>query len=182
MQPSDRMAGAALTEYTPESIKEITEVLAPQSTNYANDIAEQIGQAQSSMGPNAAAAMGQSQTAGLGNYTYNRLLRPTVDTLRDEILVEGYKDALNALLSDALRAAKRNYEKSGGTTTTTNSGWDGTVEKNNGGDTDDFWKSATVTDDTASYGLREIKRPSGLTDEQWYEYAKKWVAGIAGAR
>ena len=166
------MAGAALTEYTPESIKEITEVLAPQSTNYANDIAEQIGQAQSSMGPNAAAAMGQSQTAGLGNYTYNRLLRPTVDTLRDEILVDGYFAQSGYFF----------YEKSGGTTTTTNSGWDGTVEKNNGGDTDDFWKSATVTDDKASYGLREIKRPSGLTDEQWYEYAKKWVAEIAGAR
>lgn len=165
-----------MTEYSPEAIKEITEVLAPQSTNYANAISEQIGQAQQSMGPYSAAAMGQSKTAGLGNYTYNRLLRPTVDTLRDEILVEGYKDSLNALLTDALRAAKKNYENSGGTTTT-KSGWDGTVEKKSGGgSSNNFWKKATVNDDCAYYGLYKLDRPKGMTDEEWLEYAEKWVA------
>ena len=182
MQPTDEMTGAQLTEYSPESIKEITEVLAPQSTNYANAITEQIGQAQRSMGPYSAAAMGDSKTAGIGNYTYNRLLRPTVDSLRDEILVEGYKDALNALLTDALRSAKSNYEKSGGTTTTNNSGWDGNVKKESGsGDSSNFWKSATIRDDVAYYGLYKLERPKGMTDEEWYEYAKKWVSNQAAA-
>ena len=72
-----------------EDITQIYETLAPMAGQYANAQAEQIGQAQRSMGPLAAATMGQSQTAGLGNYTYNRLMRPQVDVMRDEILVEG---------------------------------------------------------------------------------------------
>lgn len=175
MQPQDQMEGARLTEYTPESIKAITEVLAPQSTNYANAITEQIGQAQQSMGPYSAAAMGNSRTAGIGNYTYNRLVRPTVDTLRDEILVEGYKDSLNALLTDALRAAKKNYEGSGGSGTTEKSGWDGKTTKSSGGDTSDFWKKGTIRDDVAYYGLYKLDRPKNMSDEDWYDYASKWI-------
>lgn len=62
----------------------------------------------------AANVMGQSQTAGLGNYTYNRLMRPQVDTMRDEIRVQGYANQLNRLLSDALNNARSRYNKSGG--------------------------------------------------------------------
>lgn len=112
--PADEMVGAEMTEYTPDSIREVAEILAPQAGNYTNAITSQIGQAQQSMGPLAAATMGQSQTAGLGNYTYNRLVRPQVDAMRDEILVQGYTNALNKMLSDRLRAARANYSKSSG--------------------------------------------------------------------
>lgn len=180
------MEGARLTEYTPESIKAITEVLAPQSTNYANAITEQIGQAQQSMGPYAAAAMGNSKTAGIGNYTYNRLVRPTVDTLRDEILVEGYKNSLNALLTNALRTAKKNYDRSGsgsssGTTTTTKSGWDGKTTKSTSGNVSNHWKSGSYNDTSAHYGLFTLERPSGMSDSEWYEYAKRWIGEQAMA-
>lgn len=93
-------------------VAKLYENLAPQAGGYANALSEQIGQAQRSMGPLAGQAMGQSQTAGLGNYTYNRLMRPQVDTMRDDILVKGYAEQLNQLLSDALNNAKSNYNKS----------------------------------------------------------------------
>lgn len=96
---------------TPDQITETYEVLAPMATDYANANLERAGQAQASYGPLAQAAMGGSQTAGIGNYTYNRLVRPAVDTLRDQLIVEGYSAALNKQLSDSLNAAKRNYNR-----------------------------------------------------------------------
>lgn len=111
-----------------EEITKVYETLAPMAGDYMNAQAEQIGQAQRSMGPMAANVMGQSQTSGLGNYTYNRLMRPQVDTMRDEIRVQGYANQLNKLLSDALNKARNNYNKSG-------SGGGG----NNGGNSDKKW-------------------------------------------
>ena len=118
-----------------EEITKIYETLAPMTGDYANAQAEQIGQAQRSMGPMAANVMGQSQTAGLGNYTYNRLMRPQVDTMRDEIRVQGYANQLNRLLSDSLNNARSRYNRSGGGgggNTTGSSG--GTYGEDLGGD------------------------------------------------
>lgn len=119
-----------------EEITKIYETLAPMAGDYLNAQAEQIGQAQSSMGALANAVKGQSQTAGLGNYTYNRLMRPQVDTMRDEIMVKGYTNQLNRLLSDALSSARKNYiRKTGGTGTSSTSGtgasgaWSGDFEE-----------------------------------------------------
>lgn len=96
---------------SPEEIAATYEVLAPMATDYANANLERAGQAQASYGPLAQAAMGDSQTAGIGNYTYNRLVRPAVDTMRDQLIVEGYSAALNKQLSDALNKAKENYNR-----------------------------------------------------------------------
>lgn len=96
-----------------EDITQIYETLAPMAGQYANAQAEQIGQAQQSMGPLAANTMGTT-TAGLGNYTYNRLMRPQVDVMRDEILVEGYRNQLNRALSDAYNTARKNYNRRAG--------------------------------------------------------------------
>lgn len=121
-------------------ITQIYEVLAPMAGQYANAQAEQIGQAQRSMGPLAAATMGTT-TSGLGNYTYNRLMRPQVDVMRDEILVEGYRNQLNRALSDAYNTARRNYNRrssggggsggSGTTSSTTNTIEDEIIDSSN---------------------------------------------------
>lgn len=118
-----------------DEITQIYETLAPMAGDYANAQAEQIGQAQRSMGPMAANVMGQSQTAGLGNYTYNRLMRPQVDVMRDEIRTQGYANQLNRLLSDALNNARSRYNKSGSSgtqsnTTANGNKWSGEIEKN----------------------------------------------------
>ena len=94
-----------------EEITQIYETLAPMAGDYANAQAEQIGQAQRSMGTLAGRTQGAT-TSGLGNYTYNRLMRPQVQTMRDEIRVQGYANQLNRLLSDALNNARKNYNKS----------------------------------------------------------------------
>lgn len=93
-----------------EDITQIYETLAPMAGDYANAQAEQIGMAQQSMGPLAANTMGTT-TSNLGNYTYNRLMRPQVDTMRDEIRVQGYANQLNRLLSDSLNNARNNYNR-----------------------------------------------------------------------
>lgn len=105
------VTGAANTGLTPQAIADVYEVLAPMATDYANANLERAGQAQASYGPLAQAAMGDSQTAGIGNYTYNRLVRPAVDTMRDQLIVEGYSAALNKQISDSLNEAKKNYNR-----------------------------------------------------------------------
>lgn len=124
------MEGAVMSEYTPGSIREIAEILAPQAGNYTNALAGQIGQAQQSMGPLAARTMG-TPVQGLGNYTYNRLIRPQVDVMRDEILVQGYTNSLNKLLSDKLNEARNAYNRrtSGSSTTSSSTGTNKGTEK-----------------------------------------------------
>lgn len=182
--PEEQMVGAEMTSYTPDEIQRVTEVLAPQAGNYVNAITDQIGQAQESIGPLAANTMG-STTAGLGNYTYNRLARPQIDVMRDEILVKGYTDKLNKLLSDNLRAAQQNYAKSsGGTTKSSNTeNQKTTTEEKSDENSWGFWgdsstgtKSVNIGDKIAHFGLYELRRPDGLTDQQWYDYATKWAA------
>lgn len=182
MQPTDEMKGARLDTYTPESIREIAEVLAPQATNYTNAVTEQIGQAQKSIGPLAANAMG-STTAGLGNYTYNRLIRPTVDVLRDEILVEGYKDSLNKMLNDMYNKAKSNYEKSGSSSSSSKSGWDGTTEsKSNSSGGNPASNYVHMTDTQATYGPYIIRREPNTSDAEWKRKVLEWANGLSDRR
>lgn len=159
-----------------EDITQIYETLAPMAGQYANAQAEQIGQAQQSMGPLAANTMGTT-TAGLGNYTYNRLMRPQVDVMRDEILVEGYRNKLNQALSNAYKTAQRNYNRrsSGGSGGSSGSGttgsdgdtsaWDGEIEKS----------GITRHEQTGDYRLFTIKGPQYPNGIQW-----KYTAGEGG--
>lgn len=96
-----------------DDIVETYNLLANQPTDYANALMERQAQAQASYGPLAEQVMGMSRTPeqGVGNYTYNRLVRPAVDVMRDEMIVRGLSDALNRQLKDSLNRAKRNYSK-----------------------------------------------------------------------
>lgn len=165
---------------TPDQITETYEVLAPMATDYANANLERAGQAQASYGPLAQAAMGNSRTAGIGNYTYNRLVRPAVDTMRDQLVVEGYSAALNKQLSDALNKAKENYNRAarrhsngggGGNTDPANTKkWDGEIDRDesewlNIGD------SYSITDSDGN--TKTFKRPEIMNDYQWYQWGEK---------
>lgn len=129
-------------------VAQVYEVLAPMAGDYANAQAEQIGMAQQSMGPLAAQTMGTT-TSGLGNYTYNRLMRPQVDVMRDEILVQGYANQLNRLLSDELNKARDRYNKSGSGTTTTSGDGDFPIEEE---ETGEGAESKTVAKEVAVDG------------------------------
>ena len=171
---------------TPDQITETYEVLAPMATDYANANLERAGQAQASYGPLAQAAMGGSQTAGIGNYTYNRLVRPAVDTLRDQLIVEGYSAALNKQLSDSLNAAKNNYNRaarrsnpSTGPDDTTGGGqtkiggYDD-VDTGAGGTKSPLvlYNTYTITD--ADGNSRTYRRPEIMKeDTQWYNWVER---------
>ena len=151
-----------------EEITKIYETLAPMAGDYMNAQAEQIGAAQQSIGPLAANTMGAT-TSGLGNYTYNRLMRPQVDVMRDQILVQGYANQLNRALSDRLNAARNRYNKrvggSGGgtpaTTTITPSTWNGEFETDATGD------NLVRHEQTDRYELFTVKGPDYPTGIQW---------------
>lgn len=173
-----------------EDITQIYETLAPMAGQYANAQAEQIGQAQQSMGPLAAATMGTT-TAGLGNYTYNRLMRPQVDVMRDEILVEGYRNQLNRALSDAYNTARRNYSRrssgSGSGSGNNTSGSNGktgvttigdVINKSTGSGKTTTWtalpNSFKIEDENGN--MQTITRNPVFSDEEWlriYEDRKK---------
>lgn len=176
---------------SPDEIAATYEVLAPMAGDYANANIERAGQAQASYGPLAEAAMGGSRTAGIGNYTYNRLARPAVDTMRDELIVQGYSDALNRQLSETLRQAQENYNRSsrrysmkgsgsGGTSTDTANV--GTGQTKIGGVIDDIVDGSGSNNPTVLYNSymiiepdgtsRTYNRPSNMDDQQWWDWTE----------
>lgn len=96
---------------TPEEIQAVYDTLTPQIEEQAANDAAMIGNSQRSLGPMAAAvASPDNQTYGLANYTYNRLMRPAVDSLRDGFIVQGKAQMLNRALTLSLQEAQRNYQ------------------------------------------------------------------------
>lgn len=162
--PQDEMVGARMSDYSPESIREVAELLAPQAGNYVNAITNQIGQAQRSIGPLASNAMGET-TEGLGNYTYNRLVRPQVNTMRDEILVKGYTEQLNKMLSNALQNAQKRYASGGGSSSSSSSSSSGVnlppEFEDTGASSGGYVHTGTMDEET---GLWRDTDPSSMTE------------------
>lgn len=96
---------------SPEEIIEAYNVVTQDLKNQVAQESAAIGNSQRSLGTLAAAVASPSgQTSGLANYTYNRLLRPTVDTLAANLETTGKAEALQNKLTADLMAAKNNYE------------------------------------------------------------------------
>lgn len=97
MNPEERIA----------SYQEAVDVL----NNYAAQEAAKIGNSQASLGLMAErVARPSGTTSGLANYTYDRTLRPTLDSLAASLTTTGYSQGLEKQLYDALTAAKNRYE------------------------------------------------------------------------
>lgn len=107
---------------SPFDIIEAYNVLAQSTNDYVEQEAAKIGNSQRSLGTLAERVASPSgQTAGLANYTYDRTLRPVVDTLTTELVTKGKAQALQNTLDTALRDAKNNYERARNTAATTTS-------------------------------------------------------------
>lgn len=116
---------------TPDEIAEAYNVLAQNVNDNAAQEAARIGNAQRSLGTLAErVASPANQTYGLANYTYDRTMRPVVDSTARALATQGLAAGLEQNLTNALRAAKDRYENarnsayssgggSGGTTGTT---------------------------------------------------------------
>lgn len=79
--------------------------------NYTAQEAAKIGNSQASLGLMAERlARPSGTTSGLANYTYDRTLRPTIDSLSASLTTTGRSQALEKQLYDAITAAKNRYE------------------------------------------------------------------------
>lgn len=96
---------------SPEEIIEAYNVVAQDVQNQAAQDAAIIGNSQRSLGPLAAAVASPSgQTSGLANYTYNRLMRPALDTTTTGLITQGKAQAMQTDLTNRLLEAKQRYE------------------------------------------------------------------------
>lgn len=166
---------------SPQEIADVYSVLAGQTQDYTNSLIGRAGAAQSSLGTLADQVKGQSQTAGMGNYTYNRLVRPQLDSLTSSLVAKGVSDALNKQLYSALEQAKRNYSSGGGnggggTTPVVNDpGWDGGYENEEPTKTPlagtlllgDSYTVITPDGNRTSY-----RRPDIMSDMQWFNWVE----------
>lgn len=97
---------------SPEEIIEAYNVVANDVSNQVAQDAAKIGNSQASLGTMAErVARPTGVTSGLANYTYNRTLRPTVDSLTASLITAGKGQGLDKYLLDNLLAAKQNYER-----------------------------------------------------------------------
>lgn len=96
---------------TPDEIMENYAEAVDVLNNYNAQEAAKIGNSQRSIGGLAEVVASPSgQTNGLANYTYNRLIRPSIDSLASALSVAGKSRGLETLLNNDLRAAKNRYE------------------------------------------------------------------------
>lgn len=97
---------------TPDELMQAYNVIAQSTNDYVEQEAAKIGNSQRSLGTLAERVASPSgQTSGLANYTYDRTLRPVVDTLTTELVTKGKAQALQNILDNKLRDAKNNYER-----------------------------------------------------------------------
>lgn len=125
---------------TPDDIIEAYKVLAQNVQDNTAREAARIGNAQRSLGTLAARVASPSgQTSGLANYTYDRTMRPTVDSTSKALITQGLATGLQTNLSNALRAAKNRYEdaRNRATANSGGGGGGGTTGGNNGNNTEE---------------------------------------------
>lgn len=113
---------------TPDEIIEAYNVLAQNVQDNTAQEAARIGNAQRSLGTLAERVASPSgQTYGLANYTYDRTLRPTVESTSKALVTQGLATGLQQNLSNALRAAKNRYEDARNRASTSGGGSGGTT-------------------------------------------------------
>lgn len=161
---------------TPDEIVEAYKVVTQDIENRAATEAARVGNAQRSLGTLAERVASPSgQTSGLANYTYDRTMRPTVDSLAAALTTQGYANALENNLKAGLREAKNRYDDARNAYTA-KGGSGGSGGGSGGGN-----KTSGATDkDDAEFRVGEVRYqnqyvPWGSTYYQW-EAAKQWAA------
>lgn len=135
--------------------------------------------------------------SGSGSYFNARYQTPQTNSMVADLKATAQAQALNDAINNTIAQAKerynqayRNYKKKsrryslgggyggngGGTTPTDPSDTTkGDVDFEELSQTEDtFWKGYS-DDDKAHYGLYELKRPEGISDDEWEEMRNKWM-------
>lgn len=138
----------------PDQIIEAYKVVAQDVQNRAAEQAARVGNAQRSLGTLAERVASPSgQTYGLANYTYNRAMRPTVDSTAASLTTTGYANALENNLKTSLRNAKNLYEDAKNRYTIASAGGGGGKTGNNQNykeQQDNSYSGGTATGDSVT--------------------------------
>lgn len=141
--------------------------------NRAANEAARVGNAQRSLGTLAErVATPSGMTSGLANYTYDRTMRPAVDTLTSSLTTTGYAGALENNLKANLRAAKNRYEDAKNAYTVAASRGSG---GSTGGNTNTPYGEQSDKSYTGGYATGESVANS--TAEKLKQYS--WLTGMA---
>lgn len=139
---------------SPEEIIEAYNVLVQEGNDYAAQEAAKVGNSQRSIGGLAEAVANPSgQTSRLANYTYNRLLRPTVDTLAASLTTTGKSQAMDRYLRNELMKAKNAYEDAKNRYTVAST----TPSTNNNNNNKDGWTETTGSKRTVELAPETIE-------------------------
>lgn len=134
---------------SPQEIQDAYEIVVKDIQNQTANQAAAIGNSQRSLGTLAERVASPSgQTSGLANYTYDRVMRPTVDTLSANLTTNGKAAALENILKTRLREAKNRYEDAKNNYTVAS-----TAPKNNGGNGNNLYSESD--DDALTDGKRK---------------------------
>lgn len=153
---------------TPDEIVEAYKVLAQNVNDNAAQEAARVGNAQRSLGALAEkVASPANQTYGLANYTYDRTMRPVVDSTARALATQGLASGLEQALTDALRAAKNRYEDARNSSYAKSAGGNNNTTKPN-----DPYKE--ITDN--SYTGENIPQKE-YTQYLFEDYYQKWKNG-----
>lgn len=94
---------------SPEDIANMYQEVSRQIPQQADAGAAEIAEQTAAMAP-AIAEIGGAGGQGLGQYNYNRLVRPAVQPLQNEFVLQGRQQALRQGIYDETQAAEENYE------------------------------------------------------------------------
>lgn len=94
---------------SPEEIQELFQGVAERIPQRANTAVAQIAEQTAELAPGVAET-GGTGGQGIGAYNYNRLIQPTVATLRDDLILQGRQGAFREGVREELTAAERAYE------------------------------------------------------------------------
>ena len=152
---------------TPDEIVEAYKVLAQNVNDNAAQEAARVGNAQRSLGTLAErVASPANQTYGLANYTYDRTMRPVVDSTARALATQGLASGLEQALTGALRAAKNRYEDARNSSYAKSAGGNNTTKPNN--------PYKEITDN--SYTCENIPQKE-YTQYLFEDYYQKWKNG-----
>ena len=95
---------------SPEDINRMYQEVSRQIPQQANEGVQEIAQQTAALAPGVA-AIGGDGGQGIGAYNYNRLIQPVAQTLQNELVLQGRRQALRQGIYDETQAAQERYEE-----------------------------------------------------------------------
>lgn len=93
---------------SPQEVQRMYDTVAQQIPQQSNQAVDRIAANTAAMGPGLAET-GGTGGRGIGAYNYNRLITPAVNTLRDQLVLQGRQQSFRQGVRDESQAAQERY-------------------------------------------------------------------------